>query len=295
MDRIEQLMKNSKPHVPVPGTTPGVLTGRSHVFSDDPNVVSLAEHKRRRSGWVGTAGVVLAAAAVVGAVVVAGNLAPQSAPAPATTDTPTVTATPTATPSPSPTATATATPTAIPTAEATQLPTPTIPAVATTAPVAPPIPAPTTVPPTIAAPPGPAAGACTVDNIDIQRADQVRAIKPIPTNEQQYYTVLGCAEGWLAYSISDEGIRAIGLDGGNAWYNIATLQGNGRYLTDFGQLWTSVYNWESHSSALQNDPNNKFATAQESMDAEFATKGIPVRLRAQLVGPGPTTPGGTTP
>ncbi|NWL13889.1 hypothetical protein DM793_21750 [Paenarthrobacter nitroguajacolicus] len=151
------------------------------------------------------------------------------------------------------------------------------------------------MPPTIAAPPGPAAGACTPANIDIQRADQVRAIKPIPTNEQQYYTVLGCAEGWLAYSISDEGIRAIGLDGGNAWYNIATLQGNGRYLTDFGQLWTSVYNWESHSSALQNDPNNKFATAQESMDAEFATKGIPVRLRAQLVGPGPTTPGGTTP
>ena len=294
MDRIEQLMKNSKPHVPEPGTTPGVLTGRSHVFSDDPNVVSLSEHKRRRSGWVGTAGVVLAAAAVVGAVVVAGNLAPQSAPAPATTDTPTVTATPTATPSPSPTATptATATATAVPTAEATQVPTPTIPAVATTAPVAPPIPAPTTVPPTIAAPPGPAAGACTVDNIDIQRADQVRAIKPIPTNEQQYYTVLGCAEGWLAYSISDEGIKAIGLDGGNAWYGVARLQDNGRYLNDHGQLWSSVYNWEFQTYAVQ---NGQYATAQEAMDKEFTDKGIPVRLRAQLVGPGPTTPGGTTP
>ncbi|WP_454811435.1 hypothetical protein [Paenarthrobacter nitroguajacolicus] len=290
MDRIEQLMKNSKPHVPEPGTIPGVLTGRSHVFSDDPNVVSLAEHKRRRSGWVGTAGVVLAAAAVVGAVVVAGNLAPQSAPAPATTDTPTVTATPTATPSPSPTATPT--PAAIPTAEATQVPTPTIPAVATTAPVAPPVPAPTTVPPTIAAPPGPAAGACTVDNIDKQRQDQAPAIKPIPAEYQQYYTVLGCAEGWLAYSISDEGLRAQSLDGGNAWYRIAKLQNNGRYLDDYGQLWSSVYNWEFQTYAVQ---NGQYATAQEAMDKEFTDKGIPVRLRAQLVGPGPTTPVGTTP
>ncbi len=113
MDRIEQLMKNSKPHVPEPGTTPGSLPGWSYVFSDDPNVVSLADRKTRRAGWAATAGVVLAAAAVVGAVVVAGNLVPQSAPA--TTDTPTITATPTPTASrtPAPVRSAEPTPTTV--------------------------------------------------------------------------------------------------------------------------------------------------------------------------------------
>ncbi|BCW38658.1 hypothetical protein StoSoilB3_01930 [Arthrobacter sp. StoSoilB3] len=144
--------------------------------------------------------------------------------------------------------------------------------------------------PPATSPAGPAAGACTPDNIDIRRNDQVQAIKPIPANEQQYYTVLGCAEGWLAYSISDEGIRAIGLDGGNVYFNFATLQSNGRYLTDFTQLWTSVHNWDFLAYDVQ---NGKYATVQEGMDAQFATYGIPVRLRTQLVGPGPTAPTGT--
>ncbi|MGJ0386240.1 hypothetical protein [Paenarthrobacter nicotinovorans] len=287
MDRIEQLMKNAKPNVPEPGTTPGVLPSRSHVFSDDPNVVSLADRKPRRKGWAATTGVVLAAAAVIGAVVVAGNLVPQSAPAPATTDTPTVTATPTPTPTASPTvtpsATASPTPTTTPTETPAWTPSPTSTTVVT------PIPAPTTAPPATA-PAGPAAGACTPDNIDIRRNDQVQAIKPIPANEQQYYTVLGCTEGWLAYSISDEGIRAIGLDGGNVYFNFATLQSNGRYLTDFTQLWTSVHNWDFLAYDVQ---NGKYATVQEGMDAQFATYGIPVRLRTQLVGPGPTAPTGT--
>jgi len=171
--------------------------------------------------------------------------------------------------SPSPEATATSSVTATSPAPETAIP-------SATPPAAPPSTVPT----------GPAAVECTPANIDIQRQDTVRAIKPIPANEQQYYTVLGCAEGWLAYAISDEGVKAIGLDGGNAWYNVATLQDNGRYLTDFGQLWTSVYNWEFQTFAVQ---NGKYATAQEAMDHDFATKGIPVRLRETLVGPGPVT------
>ncbi|WP_416405489.1 hypothetical protein [Arthrobacter sp. LFS091] len=290
MDRIEQLMKNAKPNVPEPGTTPGVLPGRSHVFSEDPNIISLAERKSKRTGWAATTGVVLAAAAVVGAIVVADNLVPQSAPAPATTDTPSITATPTPTPTASPTVSPSATPSTTPTSTPTETPvwsaepTPTTvitpPPPAATAPAAPPA----------TVPDGPAAGACTPANIDIRRNDTVRAIKPIPSTEQQYYTVLGCAEGWLAYAISDEGIRAIGLDGGNAWYGVATLQSNGRYLDDNQQIYSSIYNWEFLAYDVQ---NGKYATVQEGMDNEFATKGIPVRLRTQLVGPGPTAPTGT--
>ncbi|WP_144659213.1 hypothetical protein [Paenarthrobacter nicotinovorans] len=286
MDRIEQLMKNAKPNVPEPGTIPGVLPGQSHVFSDDPNVVPLARRTSRRTGWAATAGVVLAAAAVVGAVVVADNLVPQSAPAPATTDTPSITATPT--PTPSPTVTPSATPSPTPTSTPTETPAWTAEPTPTT--VITPPPPPATAPPTTA-PAGPAAGACVPANIDIRRNDTVQAIKPIPANEQQYYTVLGCAEGWLAYAISDDGIRAIGLDGGNVYYNIARLQDNGRYLTDFTQLWSSVYNWEFLAFDVR---DGKYATVQEGMDAEFANYGIPVRLRTQLVGPGPAAPTGTS-
>lgn len=270
MDRIEQLMKNAKPSIPDPGTTPGVLPGRSYVFSDDPNAVSLADRKSRRTGWTATAGVALAAAAVVGAVVVAGNFVPQSAPAPATTVTASPTVTPSATASPTPTTTPTETPVGgpHPTPETTE--------------IAPP-PAPQTV--------GPAAGECTPANIDIQRYDPAGAIlKPIPAEQQQYYTVLGCAEGWLAYAIATEGGSVIGLDGGDVFYNLATLQSDGRYLTDFEQLWTSVHNWEFLQHSVQ---DGRWATVQDAMDNEFATNGIPVRLREQLVGTGPSAPSGT--
>lgn len=243
MDRIEQLMKNAKPHLAEPGTStsPGALPDRSEVFSTDSNLVYLTKHRPRWARVRATAGVVLAAASVIGAVVLAGNLVPRSAPA--VTGTHSVSATPT--PAPTPTATVSAS----------------------------------------------ANDSCSVANIDQQRHDQVRAIEPIPDEHHQYYRVLGCGEGWIAYSISDEGVRARGVDGGNAWFNLARLQDNHRFLTDFAQGWASVYSWEFQSFAVQ---NGEFATAQQAMDQEFANKGIPVRLRPQLVGAGPAAPTGVT-
>lgn len=123
-------------------------------------------------------------------------------------------------------------------------------------------------------------------NVDQQRNDQERAIKAIPATDQAYYTVLGCADGWLTYSISNEGVRALQLDGGNAWYQIAKLQ-IGRFLCDFRQEWDSVFNWKFQ--ALNNDvvQDGRRLTPRQAMDKEFADKGIPVELRPQLVGDGP--------
>lgn len=253
MDRIEQLMRDAKPRVEAPGAAPGSDAVRSTVFSTDPNVVPLsrstpARRTRSRRAAVRTAAAtVLAAAVVVGAVIVGGQLMPQPAPGPAQTGAPlpTVSATPSAA-SPSPSA-------AAPTASPTQVST----AVLSTEGVA-----------------------CTMANVDQQRSDQQRAIIPVPANERRYYTVLGCADGWLAYSTSDEGARAMQLDGGNAWFNVAKLQ-NGRFLCDYQQTWSSVFNWEFQAT------NNQGLTAQQAMDKEFAEKGLPVELRPQLVGEGP--------
>ena len=250
MDRIEQLMKDAKPRVGAPGSAPDSHAARSIVYSTDPNVVHLkGRTPARRTGLRTAAATLVAAAAVVGAVILGGNLMPQPAPGPAQTGSPTPADTASSTPaSPSPSAAA---PTATPTQAGTA-----------------------------AAAPSTGGVACTPANIDQQRNDQQRAIIPIPPAERRYYEVLGCADGWLAYSISDEGVRALQLDGGNAWFRIAKLQ-NGRFLWDVRQEWASVFNWEFQAT------NNQGLTPQQAMDKEFAAKGIPVELRTQLVGEGP--------
>jgi len=248
MDRIEQLMKDAKPQVGAPGLAPGSRDARSIVYSTDPNVVRLTGRTPARRTVLRTAAAtVLAAAAVVGAVIIGGNLMPQPAPGPAQTGSQTPADSASSTPaSPSPSAAA---PTATPTQSGA--------AALSTGGVA-----------------------CTPANIDQQRNDQQRAITPIPPAEQGFYTVLGCADGWLAYSISDDGVRALQLDGGNAWFRIAKLQ-NGRFLWDVRQEWASVFNWEFQAT------NNQGITPQQAMDKEFADKGIPVELRPRLVGDGP--------
>jgi hypothetical protein len=248
MDRIEQLMRDAKPRVGGPDAVPGGDSARSIVYSTDPDVVRLTGRSPARRTAVRTAvATALAAAAVVGAVILGGNLIPQPAPGPARTGSPTPTDSASSAPaSPSPSA-------AAPTASPTQ---------------------------TSAAALSTGDVACTLANIDQQRNDQQRAITPIAPAEQGYYTVLGCAGGWLAYSISDDGIRALQLDGGNAWFKIAKLQ-NGRFLCDVRQEWAYVYNWEFQAT------NNQGLTPQQAMDKEFAQKGIPVELRPQLVGDGP--------
>jgi hypothetical protein len=249
MDRIEQLMKDAKPRVAEPGTASTAAAARSIVFSDNPNVVPPSGHKSARRTAARAAVVALAAAAVAGAVVVAGGMgAPQPEPAPAGSTEATATpSTNTTGPVPSPSAS----------------PSATTPGVLTTGGVA-----------------------CTVANIDQPMNTPARAIEPIPETEQHYYTVLGCAEGWLAYSISDDGARDLQLDGGNAWYYIAKLQ-NGRFVHDVQVPWSTVFSWKFQ--ALNNDvsQNGQRLTAQEAMDQEFAQKGIPVELRQQLVGEGP--------
>jgi hypothetical protein len=255
MDRIKQLMKDAKPHVAEPRTAQAAA--RSAVFSDDPNVVRLSGHRSPRRAAVRAAVVTLAAAAVVGAVVVAGGMvAPQPVPAPAGTTE--------ATPSRSGTTEAVPSPSASPSSAS---PTAPAPAVLSTGGVP-----------------------CTAANIDQLFQTQAPARKPIPAAEQHYYSVLGCADDWLVYEISDDGVRALQLDGGNAWYHVARLQ-DGRFLFDVQAPWATVFNWKFQ--ALNNDvsQNGRRVTAQEAMDQEFALKGIPVELRPRLVGDGPVDAG----
>ncbi|MFF2842264.1 hypothetical protein, partial [Paenarthrobacter sp. NPDC057981] len=77
-----------------------------------------------------------------------------------------------------------------------------------------------------------------------------------------------------------------GLDGGNVNYSLARLQNDGRFLTDFAQLWSTVRSWDFLAFDVR---DGRYATVQEAMDDQFATYGIPVRLREQLVGSGPAT------
>lgn len=242
MDRIEKLIKGAKPRVELPDAAAGRDSARSVAFSSDPDVVRRAGRTpAQRDALRTAAAALLAGAAIVGAFLVGGNFLPQPAPGPAQTGSP-----------------------------------------ASTDPVSPgdsPR-APTNPAGTAGAVPSTGGVECIMANVDQQRDDRERVIRAVPASEQAYYTVLGCAEGWIAYSISDEGVRALELDGGNAWYQLARLQ-NGRFLSDFRQEWASVFNWEFQAL------NNEGLTPQQAMDKEFAEKRIPVELRPRLVGEGP--------
>jgi len=267
MDRIEQLMKDIKPSVTVPDRR--VL--RSEVTSTDPNVVTMPRtHRARRTSALSSPGhrertrkrrtriatvaaAGLAAAAVAGAVFVGGNFPTAPGPAQPVPAGPNITISESA-PPPAP-----ALPSASPSSAPVQSGQPS---------------------PSQSVPLSTGGVACTMANVDQQRNDQQRAIIPVPANQQQYYTVLGCADGWLAYSTSEEGAMAMKLDGGNVWFHLAKLQ-NGRFLCDYRQAWSSVFDWDFQAT------NHQGLTAQQAMDKEFAEKGIPVNLRQQLVGEGP--------
>jgi len=260
MDRIEQLMKAAKPRPAAPNAVAGGDAAHGVGPTGETEVVHLAARaperrtQRGRTAVRTAAATVLAAAAVAGAVYVGGTMVQRPVPGPAVA--PSEPAGNSAPAGPSATPPASDQPTATP-------------------------------PPSTAQPGNPTAGAlstggvpCTPANIDQLRNDQQRSILPIPAAEQHYYTVLGCAGGWLSYTISDEGARVLQLDGGNAWFRIAKLQ-NGRFLWDVRQSWATVFNWEFQAL------NNQGLTPQEAMDRDFATKGLPVELRQQLVGEGP--------
>ncbi|MGG5173016.1 hypothetical protein ACQR35_12715 [Pseudarthrobacter sp. J1738] len=136
--------------------------------------------------------------------------------------------------------------------------------------------------------------ACTVENIDERMNTQNPQNTPIAPANQGYYKVLGCADGWLAYEISDAGVRAMKLDGGNAWYMIAKVS-NGRFLHDSAADWSTVLNWEFQAMNNSVGADGKQLTAQEAMDAEFTAKGIPVQIRQSLVGKGPGAGASATP
>ena len=261
MDRIEQLMKAAKPRPTAPNEVAGGDAAHGLGPIVETEVIHLAARaperrtQRGRTAVRTAAATVLAAAAVAGAVYVGGTMAQRPMPGPAVA--PSEPAGSPASASPSATPPASGKPTA-------------------------------TAPSSTAQPGNPAAGGlstggvpCTMDNVDLQRSDQQRIIFPIPADQQHLYTVLGCAGGWLAFSISDEGAKALQLDGGNAWYQIARLQ-DSRFLCDFRQQTASVLNWEFQAL------NNQGLTPQEAMDRDFATKGLPVELRQQLVGEGPS-------
>jgi hypothetical protein len=260
MDRIEQLMKAAKPRPTAPDTAAGGNGARALAPTEDTDVIRLTArapergNQRARTAVRTTAATLLAAAAVAGAVFVGGTMAQRP----------------------------TAGPGAVP-SESTGSPPPASPSAT---PFASEHPA-ATASPSAAKSVNPAAGGlstggvpCTMDNVDLQRSDQQRVVFPIPADQQHLYTVLGCAEGWLAFSISDEGAKALQLDGGNAWYQLAKLK-DGRFLCDFQQVYSSVFNWEFQAM------NNQGLTPQQAMDKEFEQKGLPVEYRSELVGAGP--------
>ena len=218
-------------------------------FSDDrPVVVPLRRRRRTAMILAGAA----AAAVVAGAVVVGGSLGTESPlPAGTTDPAPSVEPTQEATADPSPSAEPTAEPTAEPGVEPSAVPT------------------------------GPPADeACRVQDVDriVEQGSDFMSLTPWTTNPE-YYPVVGCTDNWMVMELTDEGYAADPKDGGNAWFYIAQRV-DGQWLVDTNTYGT-VLKWDTHV-------HPEGLTPQELMDQRFIDAGIPVELRPELVGEGPS-------
>lgn len=85
-------------------------------------------------------------------------------------------------------------------------------------------------------------------------------------------TIAACAGDWIALNASAGGQTAVA-----DWFWVGKLTATG-FLVDLDQPWSQVPGWES-----AND-NDERLTAEQYMDRQFASKGIPVELRKALVG-----------
>ncbi|WP_299169972.1 hypothetical protein [uncultured Arthrobacter sp.] len=189
-----------------------------------------------------------AAAVVAGAVVVGGSLG-ADAPLPAATTDPT--------PSVEPTGEATADPspspepTAEPSAEPSGVPT------------------------------GPPADeGCRVQDVDrvVEQGSDFMSLTPFAA-DPSHYQVVGCTDDWMAMEITDAGFEANPQDGGNAWYYVARRV-DGQWLVETAGH-STLTKWEFL-------PVVDGRTSQEMMDQQFIDVGIPVELRPELVGDGPS-------
>lgn len=188
-----------------------------------------------------------AAAVVAGAVVVGGSLGAES-PLPAASTDPTPSA------EPSREATADPSPSPEPTAEPSVEPS--------------------------AVPTGPPADeGCRVEDVDrvMEQGSDFMSLTPF-ASDPSHYEVVGCTDEWMAMEVTEAGFEANPQDGGNAWYYIARRV-DGQWLVESAS-YSTLTKWEFL-------PVTEGRTPQEMMDQQFIDVGIPVELRAELVGDGP--------
>jgi hypothetical protein len=101
----------------------------------------------------------------------------------------------------------------------------------------------------------------------------------------EYFTLLGCAGGWLAFEASVEGYHHIQAPAGGLLYFFARRDGSS-WTFDPGQDSAVLDGWQS-AAISGPDATPAGLTVQQRMDAQFAAAGIPAALRPALVGPGP--------
>lgn len=191
-----------------------------------------------------------AAAAVVAGAVVVGNSLGADEPLPAATTDPTPTLEPTQEPTADPS------PTPEPTVEPSVEPS--------------------------AVPTGPPADeGCRVQDVDrvMEQGSDFMSLTPFADNPD-HYAVVGCTDEWMAMEVTDAGFEANPQDGGNTWYYIARRI-DGQWLVETAG-YSSIVKWEFL-------PVVEGSTPQEMMDQQFIDVGIPVELRPELVGDGPST------
>ncbi|GAA1051032.1 hypothetical protein [Arthrobacter russicus] len=97
---------------------------------------------------------------------------------------------------------------------------------------------------------------------------------PLPNyvaSNPEFFTPLGCAEGWMAFELNDRGSAALGVSPGQNSYNYFARKKGEKY--EFAMLSLQKYN--------RNTPSD---LQIQLMEEQFTRIGIPAQLREALIG-----------
>lgn len=125
--------------------------------------------------------------------------------------------------------------------------------------------------------------ACAIRNVITVSVNNLFSTRDL-TSHPEYFTIFGCAGGWMSFGISQEGRPYLAAPGPDTTFFLATLDEGGKFVFDSRQPYSIMASWQTVGAWA--GQLGQGMSAPQLMDRQFEIKGGPVALRRQLVGDG---------
>ena len=125
--------------------------------------------------------------------------------------------------------------------------------------------------------------ACAIRNVITVSVNNLFSTRDL-TSHPEYFTIFGCAGGWMSFGVSQEGRPYLAAPGPDTTFFLARLDEGGKFVFDSRQPYSIMASWQTVGAWA--GQLGQGMSAPQLMDRQFEIKGGPVALRRQLVGDG---------